>query len=112
MFCLTAIRACRPWPSVVAAVTKRQGLNTRSSPVTAAAQAQNSIKKRTQRRKPAVVEDTGQRQGVSRRYFPLHLCGGGGIVVYLRCGCRSVLTCPRIGLPIVRRTLEELNLTI
>lgn len=67
MFCLTAIRACRPWPSVVAAVTKRQGLNTRSSPALAAAQAQSGIKKRTQRRKPAVVEDTGQRQGVSRR---------------------------------------------
>lgn len=95
MFCLTAIRACRPWPSVVAAVTKRQGLNTRSSPVTAAAQAQNTIKKRTQRRKPAVVEDTGQRQGVSR-YFPFHPCGGGGMVVYLRYGGRSVLTSPRI----------------
>jgi len=67
MFCLTAIRAYRPWPSVVAAATKRRGLNTRSSPPTAAAQTQSGIKKRGQRRKPAIVEDTGQRQGVSRR---------------------------------------------
>ncbi|XP_060837145.1 required for meiotic nuclear division protein 1 homolog [Rhopalosiphum padi] len=66
MFCFTAIRACRPcslWPSVVTAAIRRQGLNTRNSPATAAAQSQSGIKKRVQRRKPALVEDTGQRHG-------------------------------------------------
>jgi len=102
MFCLTAIRACRPWPSVVAAVTKRQGLNTRSLTATAVTQAQSGIKKRAQRRKPAVLEDTGQRQGVSRRYFSFYHWGGGCI--------------PALWLPVGPRIevyyVEELNLTI
>uniref|UniRef100_A0A2S2PH44 Required for meiotic nuclear division protein 1 n=1 Tax=Schizaphis graminum TaxID=13262 RepID=A0A2S2PH44_SCHGA len=66
MFCFTAIRACRPcslWPSVVTAAIRRQSLNTRSSLASSAAQSQSGIKKRVQRRKPALVEDTGQRHG-------------------------------------------------
>ncbi|XP_015365728.1 PREDICTED: uncharacterized protein LOC107163029 [Diuraphis noxia] len=61
MFCFIATRACRPWSSIFGAVSKRQGLKTLSS--LSAAQSQSGMKKRVQRRKPAMVEDTGQRQG-------------------------------------------------
>jgi len=76
MFCFTAVRACRPcsslWPSVVLpAVIRRQSLNTRSSPATAATQSQSGIKKRVQRRKlPVIAENAGQQHGVS--YFPFN----------------------------------------
>lgn len=75
MFCFTCTG--KLWSTMVATVSKRypvslhcqkpvriQGLTTRSSLASAAAQAQN-IKKRVQRRKPITVEDTGQEKSVS-----------------------------------------------